>query len=51
MPAPGGPSGGAGGAAFARSSARDIEAVDSGRGLPPQPDEWDEVDRLFRGRD
>jgi hypothetical protein len=49
MPGAGGPAA-AGGAVFARTSADPMVAADVGVAAI-EPEEWDEVDRLFRGRD
>ena len=48
MPAPGGPAAGAGGAAFARSSAPVLKGIDMSE-PPAAAEDWDEIDRLFRG--
>ena len=48
MPAAGAADAGPGGAVFARSSAP-VDAAAEMSGAPAAPEEWDEVDRLFRG--
>ena len=49
MPGAGGPAA-AGGSVFARTSADPMGAAEMGAAAN-EPEEWDEVDRLFRGRD